>query len=33
MSIKDGSGADENNPASTADFVFAGPVVDATAEE
>jgi hypothetical protein len=33
LSLKDGSGADENNPAATADCVFAMPVVDAAAEE
>jgi hypothetical protein len=33
VTIRDGSGADENAPASTADFAFAVPVVDAAAEE
>jgi sugar lactone lactonase YvrE len=33
VSTKDGSGADDGGPASTADFVFAMPVVDAAAEE
>jgi hypothetical protein len=33
MSLKDGSGDDETNPASTADLIFAVPVVDTAAEE
>jgi hypothetical protein len=33
LSFRDGSGADQNNPASTADFAFALPVLDAAAAE